>query len=155
MTEAYITEVSEEIEGSATEKLFQEFIRTELCILGALSKLDEFLLNPQVRTCSGTVPGTSRNNDFENREPTGDRSQNDPYPEVELSIRQASNTAYSEQEETAHSYEKNMSTDDFYRSYCTRELKHFILKPLLLSKNIPFLTKNFKCVENIHVFFST
>ena len=50
--------------------------------MGALSKLDEFLLNPQVRTCSVAVPGTSRNNNSENRETTGDRSSDDPYPEV-------------------------------------------------------------------------
>ena len=56
MTEEYITQVSEEIEARVTKKLSQELSRTELHILGALSKLDEFLLNPQVRTCSGTVP---------------------------------------------------------------------------------------------------
>ena len=38
-----------------TKKLSQEFSRTESRILGALSKLDEFLLNPQTRTLSGTV----------------------------------------------------------------------------------------------------
>ena len=51
-------------------------------ILGALSKLDEFLLNPQVRTCSVAVQGTSRNANSENREIHGNRSSNDPYPEV-------------------------------------------------------------------------
>ena len=50
--------------------------------MGALSKLDEFLLNPQVGTCSVAVPGTSRNNNSENRETTGDRSSDDPCPEV-------------------------------------------------------------------------
>ena len=50
--------------------------------MGALSKLDEFLLNPQVRTCSVAVPGTSRNNNSENWETTGDRSLDDPCPEV-------------------------------------------------------------------------
>ena len=71
-------------------------------ILGALSKLDEFLLNPQVRTCFGTIPGTSRNNNSENREATGDRSLSDPYAEVEFSVRQASTTADSDREETSH-----------------------------------------------------
>ena len=75
MTEEYITQVSEEIEGRVTIKLTQEFSRTESRLLSALSKLDEFLLNPQVRTCFGTVAGTSRNNGLENREPTRDRSQ--------------------------------------------------------------------------------
>ena len=50
MGEVYITQVSEEITGSVTRKFSQEFSRTESRILGALSKLDEFLLNPQVRT---------------------------------------------------------------------------------------------------------
>ena len=49
--------------------------------MGVLSKLDEFLPNPQVRTCSVAVPGTFRNNESKNREPTGDRSQGDLCPE--------------------------------------------------------------------------
>ena len=49
--------------------------------MGALSKLDEFLLNPQVRTCSVAAHGTSRNSNLENRETHEDRSSNDPYPE--------------------------------------------------------------------------
>ena len=104
MTEEYITQVSEEIKWRVTKKLSQEFNRTESRILGALSKLDEFFLNPQVRICSGTVPGTSRNNNSENREPTGDRSLNDPYSEVEFSVHQASTSADSDLEETSHTY---------------------------------------------------
>ena len=50
--------------------------------MGALSKLDEFLLNPQVRTCSVAVQGISRNANSENREIHGYRSLDDPYPEV-------------------------------------------------------------------------
>ena len=50
--------------------------------MGALSKLNEILLNPQARTCSVAVPGTSRNTNLENRETTGDRSSDGPYPEV-------------------------------------------------------------------------
>ena len=69
LTEEYITQGSEEVEGRVTKRLSQDFSRTESRILGALSKLDEFLLKPQVRICSGTVPGTSRKNDSENREP--------------------------------------------------------------------------------------
>ena len=74
LTEDYISLVSEEIEGRVTKKLSKEFSRTESRILGALSKLDEFVLNPQVRTCSVAVPGTSRNNNSENRETSGDSS---------------------------------------------------------------------------------
>ena len=82
MTQEYNSQVSEEIEGRVTEKLSKEFSRTESRILGALSKIDEFLLYPQVRTCSAAVPGTSGNNTSENRETTGDRSSDDPCPEV-------------------------------------------------------------------------
>ena len=67
LTQDYISQVSEEIEGRVTKKLSKEFSRTESRILGALSKLDEFLLNPQVRTCSVAVPGTSRSNTLENQ----------------------------------------------------------------------------------------
>ena len=84
-TQDYISQVSEEIEGRVTKKPSKEFSRMESRILGALSKLDEFLLNPQVRTCSIAVPGTSRNNKSENRETTGDRSSDDPCPEVRYS----------------------------------------------------------------------
>ena len=102
ITEDYIAKVSEEIEGRVTMKLSQEFSRTESRILGALSKLDEFLLNPQIRTFSGTVPGTFRNADVENQEPSGDRSQNDPHPEVEFTARRVSNLTDSDPDETSH-----------------------------------------------------
>ena len=78
----FITQLSEEIEGRVTKKLSQEFNRTECRILGALSKLDEILLNPQVRTHSGTVPGTFRNTSVENQGTNEDNSQSDPHPEA-------------------------------------------------------------------------
>ena len=81
LTQDYISQVSEEIEGRVTKKLSKEFSKTESRILGALSKLDEFLLNPQVRTCSVAAHGTSRNSNSEKREIHGDRSSNGPYPE--------------------------------------------------------------------------
>ena len=84
LTQDYISQVSEEIEGRVTKKLSKEFSKTDSRILGALSKLDEFLLNPQVRTCSVAVPGTSRNANSENGETHGDHSSDDPYPEVGL-----------------------------------------------------------------------
>ena len=65
LTQDYTSQVSEEIEGRVTKKLSKEFSKTESRILGALSKLDEFLLNPQVRTCS-VVQGASRNANLEN-----------------------------------------------------------------------------------------
>ena len=85
LTQDYISQVSEEIEGRVTKKLSKEFSRTESRILGALSKLDEFLLNPQVRTCSVAVPGTSRSSNLENQGTNEDRPSDDPGTEVEFS----------------------------------------------------------------------
>ena len=86
INEEYITQVSEEIEGRVSKKLFQEFSRTEESrILGALSKLDEFLLNQQIRTHSETVPGTFRNTNVENQGTNEDNSQSDPRPEARIS----------------------------------------------------------------------
>ena len=84
LTQEYISQVSEEIEGRVTKKLSKEFSRTESRILGALSKLDEFLLNPQVRTCSIVAPGTSRSNNLESQGTNEDRPSDDPGPEVEF-----------------------------------------------------------------------
>ena len=79
----YITQVFVEIEGGVTKKLSKEFSRTESRILCALSKLDEFLLNPQIRTHSGTVPGTFRNTNVEKQGTNeDDYSQSDPHPEA-------------------------------------------------------------------------
>ena len=80
--EDYITQISEEIEGRLIKKMSQEFSRTESRISGALSKLDEFLLNPQITTHSGTVPGIFRNTNEENQGTYEDDSQSDPHPEA-------------------------------------------------------------------------
>ena len=85
LTQDYISQDSEEIEGRVTKKLSKEFSRTESRILGALSKLDEFLLNPQVRACSVAVPGTSSSSNLENQGTNEDRPSDDPGPEMEFS----------------------------------------------------------------------
>ena len=77
INEEYITQISEQIEGRVTKKLSQEFSRTESRILGALSKLDEFLLNQQITTHSGTF----RNTNVDNQGTNEDDSQIDPHPE--------------------------------------------------------------------------
>ena len=73
-TEDYMAQVSEEIEGRLTKKLSQKLSRTDSRILSALSELDEFFLNPQLQSFSGTTPGTFRNTDVENKKPNGDKS---------------------------------------------------------------------------------
>ena len=82
--EEYITKVSQEIDGRVTEKLSQEFRRTESRIFCALSKLDEFLLNPQRRTHSGTVPETFRNTNVDKQGTNEDDSQSYLHPEAGL-----------------------------------------------------------------------
>ena len=103
MTKKYIAQVSEDNEGTVIGKLSHEVSRWESRLLGAICKLYQFLLNPQVRTFFGTNPGTSGNNDLENRDPTGDCCQDGPYPELEFSVRQVTNSTDSDQEETPHS----------------------------------------------------
>ena len=82
INEEYITQVSEQIESRVTKKLYQEFNWTESRLLGALSKVDGLLLNQQVTTHSGTVPGTFRNTNVGNQGTNEDDSQSDPHPEA-------------------------------------------------------------------------
>ena len=82
--EDYITQVSEEIEGRVTKKLSQEFSRTENRILGALARLDDFLMNPLFQGHSGTTPVTSRNIFSFNQGTNEDDSQSNPHPEADL-----------------------------------------------------------------------
>ena len=112
LTQDYISQVSEEIEGRVTKKLSKEFSKTESRILGALSKLDEFLLNPQVRTCSVAVQGTSRNVNSENRETHGDHSSKDPYPEVGYFPHHSGQLNSPETETNSH-----MVTENYPHSY--------------------------------------
>ena len=88
INEDYITQVSEEIESRITRKLSLELSRTESRILGALSKSDEFLLNPQIWTHSGTVPGTFRNTNVENEGRIEGDSQSDPNPDAGIFLGQ-------------------------------------------------------------------
>ena len=82
--EEYITQVSQEIEGRVTKKLSQEFSRTENRILGALARLDDFLMNPLLQGHPGTTPETSRNVYSINQGTNEDDSQSDPHPEAGL-----------------------------------------------------------------------
>ena len=83
--EDYITQVSEEIEDRVTNKLSKEFSRTETRILGSLSRLDEFLLNPLIHGHSGSAPETSRNAYGVNQGTDEDDSQNDPHSDARVS----------------------------------------------------------------------
>ena len=80
--EDYITQVSEEIQGRVTKRLSQELSRTENCILGALARLDDFLMNPLIQGHFGTAPETSRNIFSINQGANEDDSQSNPHPEA-------------------------------------------------------------------------
>ena len=78
----YINQASVEIEGRDTKKLSQEFSRTEDRILGALARLDDFLMNPLIQGHSGTTPETSQKAFSSNQGTNEDDSQSDPHPEA-------------------------------------------------------------------------
>ena len=82
--EDYIAQVSEEIEGRVTKKLSQEFSRAENHILGALARLDDFLMHPLIQGHSGTTPEASRNVFSINQGTNEYDSQSDPHPEAGL-----------------------------------------------------------------------
>ena len=121
LTQDYISQVSEEIEVRVTKKLSREFSKTEPRILGALSKLDEFLVNPQGRTCSVAVQRTSRKANSENRETHGDRSSDDPCPEVGYFPHQSGQLNSPETETNSH-----MVTENYHHMVtgCPEEIRH-------------------------------
>ena len=80
--EDYITQVSEEIKVGVTKKFSQEFSRTENRILGAFSRLVDFLMNPLIQGYSGTAPETSRNAFGTNQGTNEDDNQSDSHPEA-------------------------------------------------------------------------
>ena len=82
--EEYITQVSEEIQGRVTKRLSKEFSRTENRILGALARLDDFLMNPLLPGRSGITPEPSRNALNTSQGTNEDNSQNAPHPEADL-----------------------------------------------------------------------
>ena len=78
--EDFITQVSSEIEGRVTKNLSQEFSRTESRISGALSCLDDFLLNSLIQGYTGIAPEMSQNAHSANHESNEDDSQTDFHP---------------------------------------------------------------------------
>ena len=145
VTQDHISQVSEEIEGRVTKKLSKEFSRTESRILGAFSKLDQFLLNPQVGTCSVAVPGTSRNNNSENRGTTGDRSSGDSCPEARSFYRHSGQISSPEAEIDPHSGEPAIC---FWSPTSTS----FFAKPII---SLLFSIFHIRCNRNIpkHIYF--
>ena len=84
---------------------------TESSIFSALSQLDEFRLNPHPGTHSRPVSETSRNLSRENQGTNEDRSQNDPHPEVAVSLSQSSENL--SPEETSYTLHKKSKVSSF------------------------------------------
>ena len=80
------------MEGRGKMKVSQVLSRVESRFFGALSQLDEFSLNPQVRVLFRSIPETSRNSNGESQETKEARSLNYPHPEVGVYISQAPQT---------------------------------------------------------------
>ena len=82
--EDYITQVfgEMEIEGRVRNKLSQEFSRTQSRILGALSRLDDFVMNRLSQGHSGTAPEAARYANDTKQGTKKDDSQSDPHPEA-------------------------------------------------------------------------
>ena len=104
--EDYITQVSEEIEGRVTKKLSQEFSRTENRILGALARLDDFLMNPLNQGHSGTAPETSWNAFFTSQGTNEDDSQSDPHPEAGIFLDQTTQNSGPEEGHDSSSWKR-------------------------------------------------
>ena len=88
--EVYLTQVSEEIQGTVIRKLSKEFTRTESHIFGTLSKPVEFVPIPRVRVHSKHVPETSRNSNGGKQETNKDCSWNDSHRNVGVPLSQSS-----------------------------------------------------------------
>ena len=80
-----ITQSSEEIEKRVTKRLSKEFSRSENCILGALARPDDCLMNPLLQGHSGTTLESSQNALSTSQGTNEDDPQNDPHPEAGLS----------------------------------------------------------------------
>ena len=119
INEEYITQVFEQIEGRVTKKLSQEFSRTESRFLGALSKLDEVLLNQQITTHCGTVPGTFRNTNVENQGTNEDDSQSDPHPEAGIF--------------------RGQTTRNFGPKDCRDRYQRFMVRIQVTARSLPYL----------------
>ena len=105
--EDYITQVSEEIEGRVTKRLSKEFSRTENRILGALARLDGFLMNTLLQGHSGATPEASRNPLSTSQGTNEDDSQNDLHPEAGLFRSQITQNSVPEDGHDSHRVGKN------------------------------------------------
>ena len=77
-----VTQISEEIEGRVTKRLSQEFSRTENRILGAIARVEDFLMKLLIQAHPGIASETSRNALSTSQRTNDNDSQSDPHPEA-------------------------------------------------------------------------
>ena len=94
--EDYLTQVSEEIEGRVTRRLSKEFSRTENRIIGALARLDDFLMNPLIQGHSGNAPETYGSAFHTSQGTNEDVSQSDSHPEAGIFKKQTTQNSGSD-----------------------------------------------------------
>ena len=81
----YITQVSEQIERRIIKRLSLKFSRIERRILGVLSRIDDFLMNPPMHSHSPNDSGTHRNANGTNQGTNDENTYTDPHPEASMS----------------------------------------------------------------------
>ena len=132
----YTIQVFEVIESGVSKKLSQEFKRTESRILGALSRLDDFLMNPLIKGHSGTAPETSRFAYGINQVTFENEYQSDPHPEAGIS---PSQTTRNSRPEDAHDMVTGVRDEITYCSSITssgkQKKKHSTSQPQFGSEN--------------------
>ena len=118
--EDYITQIFEEIEGRVLNRLSQKFSRTKNRILGALSRLDDFVMNPLSQRHSGTAPKTSVNVFSTNQGTNEDDSHRIFHPEADIFRKQ---TTRNSSPEEAHD-----SSGDYRRFFSQNAVNAVILR---------------------------
>ena len=131
--EDYTTQVSKEIEGRVTKRLSMDLSRSESRILGALSRLDEFLLNPLIQGDSGSPPETSRNTLGTNQGTNEDDTHSNPHHETSISQSQITWNFGPED-----SYDRYFMFMNAFLTLCENETRNSV-------KYICFLAAKFLC----------
>ena len=90
----------------------QEFSRTENRMLGALARLDDFLMNPLIQGHSGTVPETPRNVFTISQGTKEDDCQSNPHPEIGLFNNQMTQNSGPEDDHDSFNFTGSVMTNN-------------------------------------------
>ena len=123
-------------DGRVTNKLSQEFRKTESRIVGALSWVDEFFLNPIIQCHSGSVPEMSRITHGEDQETKKNCSRNDLHPEARVALSQSSQDCV-----PVHSRQSRVKLLDYVRlrrmrRFFKRGVRTLRLKQIFVEKHV-------------------